>query len=82
MTKADQGRALEAVRRRQIEQLPIPFPPLAEQHRIVALVDELMGLCDRLEVAQSERERWRRRLLEAALHEALNSNGAPTEAPA
>ena len=51
----------------------VPTAPLAEQHRIVAKVDELMALCDRLEasLSEAEAEADSRRLLEAVLHEAL-----------
>ncbi len=68
------GIAFPSVSRKQIEELPIPLPPLAEQHRIVAKVDELMALCDQLETAQAERESRRDRLAAASL-DRLN-NGA------
>lgn len=53
-----------------------PLPPLAEQHRIVAKVDELMGLCDRLEAQIGITEIDSRRLLESLLHGASSSEGA------
>jgi hypothetical protein len=47
--------------------------PLAEQHRIVAKVDELMAVCDELEGQLTTAISTRRALLEATLHEALAS---------
>ena len=51
----------------------VPVPPLAEQHRIVAKVNELIDLCDRLEAARTERDVARNRLLHAVLHYALQT---------
>jgi type I restriction enzyme S subunit len=46
---------------------PFPLPPLAEQKRIVAKVDELMALCDRLEAQYRERDAQHTALARASL---------------
>ncbi len=51
--------------------LPIPFPPLAEQHRIVAEVDAFMALCDQVQANLTTTATTRRTLLDALLAEAL-----------
>lgn len=52
-----------------------PLPPLAEQHRIVSKVDELMGLCDRLEAVQGERCGVRVRLNRSSLDRLTSVSG-------
>ena len=49
----------------------IGLPPLAEQKRIVAKVDELMALCDKLETSLSQSQTDCGRLMEAAVAEIL-----------
>ena len=49
------------------------LPPLAEQYRIVAKVDELMTHCDALENALGTAETTRRNLLKAILGDSLAS---------
>jgi type I restriction enzyme S subunit len=65
------GATVQHLRVGGVETLLVPVPPLAEQKRIVARVDELMSLCDELESQLKSTTVTRRRLLEATLHEAI-----------
>ncbi|MER8398009.1 restriction endonuclease subunit S [Mesorhizobium sp. M1348] len=71
------GQAYPAINDADFAILPFPLPPFAEQHRIVAKVDELMTLCDRLEAARAGREQVRDRLAAASLAR-LNAPDAET----
>ena len=52
---------------------PFPLPPLAEQHRIVAKVDELMALCDQLEKQQTDSNSAHEILVETLLDTLTNA---------
>ena len=55
----------------------VPLPPLAEQKRIVAKVEELMGWCDRLETHLATARTAGAHLLDATLSQLLNGAGNP-----
>ncbi|ADW16827.1 restriction modification system DNA specificity domain protein [Desulfobulbus propionicus DSM 2032] len=64
---ASEGGAQPNISKVKIVGFPFPLPPLAEQKRIVAKVDELMALCDQLEAQQQERQAQHAVLVKASL---------------
>lgn len=67
VTAAGRGIGINNLGRGDLDSLPVPTPPLAEQKRIVAKVDELMELCDQMEKLQTDREELHAALARASL---------------
>lgn len=54
-----------------VDTITIPLPPFAEQHRIVAKVDELMALCDQLKSRLSAAQTTQLHLADALVEQAI-----------
>jgi len=67
------GMAYPAINDTQFLKAPVPLPPLAEQKRIVAKVDQLMQLCDQLDACQGKASTKYTSLTDAALDKLLSS---------
>jgi len=67
VTSAGRGIGINNLSKGDLNSLPIPTPPLAEQKRIVTRVDELMGICDALESQQQERDSRKSVLVRSSL---------------
>lgn len=66
---AKQTTNLASINMRQVRNCPIPLPPLAEQKRIVAKVEELIALVDALEAQQAAADQAATHLLDAVVSE-------------
>lgn len=63
---------------RSILSTGIPLPPLAEQHRIVAKIDQLMARCDALEKLRAVRDQKRLVVHAAAIRQLLDPASLPS----
>ena len=63
--------SMKNVTREQILNLIVALPPLAEQHRIVAKVDELMALCDQLKTRIMDASRLQQKLADVLVEQAV-----------
>jgi len=65
------GVTAKGIKASKLKRLPVAIPPLAEQQRIVAKVDELMRWCDALEARLTVAQTAATHLLDAVIHEVL-----------
>ncbi len=73
VTNAVSGTAYNALPIVKLNNLFFPLPPLAEQKRIVAKVDQLMELCDQLDACQKKASTKYESLNDVALEKLLSS---------
>ncbi len=76
VTALGQGTKMPRLRTKDAIVAPFPLPPLAEQRRIAAKVDELMALCDRLETNLEIKRKSHLRYLEALVRDMLTARSS------
>lgn len=65
------GMAIEGLSKKVLEQFEFPVPPLEEQHRIVAKVEQLMSLCDQLKTRLTAAQQTQLHLTDALVEHAV-----------
>ena len=65
------GMTAKGIKASKLKLLPIAIPPLAEQRRIVAKVDELMELCDQLKAKLSQARETQLNLADSIVDKAI-----------
>jgi type I restriction enzyme S subunit len=71
------GMTVPKLNQTRLVSILIPLPPLEEQKRIVAKIDQLMALCDKLEAERNARDQKRVTVHTAAMNRLLSSPDKP-----
>jgi len=72
------GTTVDGIVQEKLLAYPLPLPPITEQKRIVAKVDELMVLCDKLEAEQQKQSTLKTQAVQSTLHHLTNPENAST----
>ena len=67
------GMTATGIKASRLKEIPVPIPPLTEQHRIVAKVDELLALVNRLKAGLAESRTQQERLATTLIESALKA---------
>jgi type I restriction enzyme S subunit len=62
----------------QVASMPFALPPLPEQHRIIAKIDQLMALCDQLKIHLTQARQLNEQLTSTLVERALSEDGQQT----
>ena len=73
VVKSDTRVAMPKINQTELNQVLVPIPPLNEQHRIAAKVDELMTLCDQLKASISSAQETQLNLADSIVEQAIQS---------
>lgn len=71
LAKLNTGTSVPQINHKDIAPLLFPIPPLAEQHRIVAKVDELFSICDALKERINDSQTTQVQLADAIVEKAV-----------
>ena len=71
LSDAATGMTATGIKSSRLKEIPVPIPPLPEQHRIVAKVDQLMALCDQLKTQLSQARQLNQQLASTLVEQAV-----------
>ncbi|PXX17828.1 type I restriction modification DNA specificity protein [Nitrosomonas ureae] len=73
LINASGSTAQPAIYLKDLKEITLPLPPLSEQHRIVAKIDELMTLCDQLKSTITQASQLQKKLADAVVEQVIAS---------